>query len=140
MSTRAYCGGTFDLLHPGHVRFFRWTKENFDEVIVALNRDEFVTRYKVPPAQCYDERREMVMACRYVDDVIANIGDEDSKPSILYAKATHVVNGSDWSRDRLLLQMDLTEEWLTSNGLTVVLCPDARVFSTTALKARIKQL
>ncbi len=140
MTTRAYCGGTFDLLHPGHVRLFKWVHDSFDHVIVALNRDAFVRRYKGQwPAQCYEERREMLLACRWVDEVVYNGYDEDSRPAILAARPTHIVNGSDWTRERLMQQMALTEEFLTENNLHIVLCPLARQFSTTELKERIKQ-
>lgn len=139
MSTRAYCGGTFDLLHPGHVRFFRWAKETYGSLVIALNRDEFVTRYKAAPAQSYDERLEMVSACRYVDYVVCNTGDEDSRPAILAApRPTHIVNGSDWTRERLMVQMHLTEDFLQYNELEIALCPLARQFSTTELKKRIR--
>jgi glycerol-3-phosphate cytidylyltransferase len=134
----AYCGGTFDLLHPGHVRFFKWVKTNFDVVIAALNTDEFVKRYKAsPPSQTFGERQEMLFACRYVDAVIENVGAEDSKPSIIAAKATHIVNGSDWNIERLKVQMGLTDEFLTEYKLTIIICPLPRELSTTGLKARI---
>lgn len=137
--TRAYCGGTFDLLHPGHVRFFRWAFREFDRVTIALNSDEFVTRYKKAPVQTYDERKEMLLGCRYVDEVVLNTGDEDSKPSIMASHSTHIVNGSDWGRERLMQQMSLTEEFLTENGLTIVLCPLPREFSSTELKKRVRK-
>lgn len=136
--TIAYCGGTFDLLHPGHVLFFKWAKDTFGRVVVSLNSDSFVARYKTPPAQSLMERREMLESCRYVDDVITNVGDEDSKPSILCIKPTHVVNGSDWSNEKLMAQMSLTEEFLAENKITIALCPLERIFSTTELKQRIK--
>lgn len=138
--TRAYCGGTFDLLHPGHVRFFRWAKENFDHVVVSLNSDAFIRRYKGAwPAQPFEERREMIWACRWVDEVMLNLDGEDSRRSIMSARATHVVNGSDWSREKLLTQMGLTESWLTENKIEIALCPLPRIYSTTELKARIRQ-
>ena len=136
--TRAYCGGTFDLLHPGHVRCFRWAKENFDTVIVSLNSDAFVRRYKGAwPAQPFTERREMVEACRWVDEVTLNIDGEDSRPSILASRATHVVNGSDWSREKLMVQMRLTEAFMALHKIEIALCPMERIFSTTELKKRI---
>lgn len=136
--TRAYCGGTFDLLHPGHVRFFKWAKENFDIVIVSVNRDEFVRRYKTPPTQSFAERCEMVASCRYVDEVVENVGDEDSRPAIVQCSPTHVVNGSDWSRERLMVQMGLTEDFLRVKNLSIALCPQERILSSTELKARIR--
>lgn len=137
-TTRAYLGGTFDLLHPGHVRLFHWAKERFDVVVVALNSDAFVRRYKGNwPAQSFCERREMVAACRWVDEVVLNLG-EDSRPAILAAKATHIVNGSDWDRARLITQMGLTERWLEMNCIDIVLSTLPRQFSTTELKQRIR--
>lgn len=136
--TRAYCGGTFDLLHPGHVRFFEWASNNFDEVVVAVNSDEFAGRYKQSPVQCLPERLEMVESCRYVDRVVVNYGDEDSTVAILEVQPTHVVNGSDWSRERLMKQMGLSEDFLKRNGIEIVLCPLPRHFSTTELKERVR--
>ncbi len=139
MITRAYCGGTYDLLHPGHIRFFKWVHDNFDGVTVALNTDNFVRKYKCkPPVQSFDERREMIESCRYVDQVVVNVGDEDSKPSILVVRPTHIVNGSDWSNERLMRQMGLTTEFLGEHGLSIVLCPLVREFSTTEMKVRVK--
>lgn len=140
-ATVAYCGGTFDILHPGHVKFFRWASENFDRVLVSLNTDAFITSYKgAPPVQPFEERWDMVSSCRWVDYVTVNVGGADSKPAIRAAcpRPTHLVNGSDWSRDRLMQQMGLTESFLSENGLSIVLCPLAREFSSTELKARIK--
>jgi len=41
-----YTGGTFDLFHPGHVNFLKNCKKIGDYVIVSLNTDEFIERYK----------------------------------------------------------------------------------------------
>lgn len=137
--SRAYCGGTFDLLHPGHVQFLRWAKMAFGTVIVALNRDDFVARYKTKPVQSYAERKVMLEACRYVDYVVENSGDEDSKPSILLYGATHIVDGADWTVERLKVQMMLTDEFLAEHELEIVICPCPRTgFSTTELKQRIR--
>lgn len=143
MQRVAYCGGTFDLFHPGHVRFFRWCWENFDYVIVAVNPDWFVKEYKgVEPVQCGPERLEMVDACRWVDKAIYNWSGADSKPVIEEEMKshpiTHIVNGSDWTEERLKQQMQLTDEFLKKNYLKIELCPLPRMFSTTELKARVK--
>lgn len=142
MKTRkAYCGGTFDLLHPGHVRFFRWVHDNFDYLIVGLNTDDFVEKYKgKPPAQPYAEREEMLRACRWVNDVVPNIGGADSRPAIDNVRGvTHIVNGSDWDRQRLMQQMGLTEHYLELRNIRIALCPLERLFSTTELKERIRR-
>lgn len=136
--TIALLGGTFDLFHPGHVRFLKWTKEHFDWVIPALNTDDFVKRFKgKAPIQSLEERRETLLACRYVDDVIVNSGDEDFKPAIFESQATHLVEGSDWTLERILPQWKVTEKFLVEHHLTVVFCPLPRIFSSTELRNRI---
>ena len=134
----AYCGGTFDLFHPGHVRFFKWCWQTFDKVVVALNRDEFVLRYKgVLPTQSLAERMEMVLSCRYVDNVVINRGDEDSTITIKEVNPTHVVNGSDWTEEKLKTQMGLSDEFLKDHKIVIALCPLVRNLSTTELRNRI---
>lgn len=138
--TVAYCGGTFDLPHVGHARFFEWVKNRFGYVVVSLNSSEFVARYKgKAPVMTFGERKEVIEALRCVDAVVLNTGDEDSKPAILSVGATHIVNGSDWDQQRLMQQMCLTEEFLKQKNLTIALCPLARQFSTTELKERIRR-
>lgn len=134
----AYCGGTFDLLHPGHIEFLKWAKETYSVVVVALNSDDFVERYKGKTTQSFEDRKCMLEACRYVDRVVENVYGEDSKPTVLSQRPTHIVNGSDWSRDRLLKQMGLTEEFLEAEGIQVALCPYLRSLSTTKLKEKIR--
>lgn len=136
--TRAYCGGTFDLFHPGHKRFFEWAHNHFDEVVAVVNTDEFCARYKQDPVQCLPERLEMVESCRYVDRAVVNEGDEDSTKTILEVAPTHIVNGSDWTRNRLMKQMGLNEDFLTWNDIVIAICPLHRHFSTTELKNRVR--
>lgn len=135
---RAYIGGTFDILHPGHVCLFRFAKEHFGHVTVSLNTDEFTTRFKRPPALPLEERMAMVAAIRYVDDVAVNIGNEDSRPAILLACATHVVHGDDWSSDKILVQMGLSKPWLEEHGITMVSFPRVPNLSTTRVVARVR--
>lgn len=136
--TVAYCGGTFDLLHPGHVEFLRWAKSRYEVVVVALNTDEFVARYKGFPVQSFEERKCMLESCRFVDKVVENTFGEDSKPTVLSVRPTHIVNGSDWNRERLMQQMSLTESFLSTEGIEIILCTKPRGQSTTELKRRVR--
>ena len=68
--------GVFDLLHWGHFELFRKTRElvgNDGEVIVAIQKDEYVTRYKPNAKLMYDwdVRAKMIGALRYVGKVIS---------------------------------------------------------------------
>ena len=54
-----YTGGTFDILHYGHFSFLEKCKLISDEVIVALNTDEFIKEFKgITPIMTYEERKK----------------------------------------------------------------------------------
>jgi len=58
------------LLHHGHIRILEQAKE-YGQVIVALTTDEEVRKVKgFNPLLKYDERREILKAIRYVDEVV----------------------------------------------------------------------
>lgn len=67
--------GVYDLLHFGHFELFRRCKElagSGGRLIVAVQTDEFVTKYKPSAKLVYDweTRVKMIRALRYVDEVV----------------------------------------------------------------------
>ena len=132
-----YTGGTFDLFHSGHAAFLRRCAE-FGHVTVALNTDEFIADYKGnPPVMSYQERLDVLLACRYVDRVIPNTGGTDSKPSILYSQADLIVIGSDWAKRDYYKQMGFTQDWLDEHGIGLVYLPYTDGISSTEIKKRL---
>ncbi len=65
-------GGCFDVIHYGHVSFLTAAKKLGDELVVALESDENVTRMKGPmrPIHTQDQRKAMLEALGVVDRVI----------------------------------------------------------------------
>lgn len=139
MEVRLYIGGTFDMLHPGHLILFYRAKE-MGKVIVSLNTDEFACRYKRCPVLSLADRMMMITALRCVDEVMVNEGDEDSRPTILKARATHVVHGDDWTGDALMKQMQLSQEWLDTHGIEMLYLPYTKGISTTDIIKKCKSL
>lgn len=45
-NTIVYTGGTFDLFHAGHAAFLKRARSLGDALVVSLNRDDFVARFK----------------------------------------------------------------------------------------------
>jgi glycerol-3-phosphate cytidylyltransferase len=132
-----YTGGSFDVFHAGHVDLLRRCSK-FGLVVVALNTDEFITRFKHKPTQTYEERRDVLEACKYVYKVITNESGEDSKPTILKVNPRYLVIGSDWLRKDYMKQMQFTPEWLEAHDITLVYVPRVRPLSSTMIKERIK--
>jgi glycerol-3-phosphate cytidylyltransferase len=133
-----YTGGTFDLFHAGHVNFLRECKKIALKVIVSLNSDEFVLRYKGKyPVIPFEQRKEVLLSCRYVDDVILNTGDEDSKPAILSVNPDIIAVGDDWENRDYCSQMQFTHEWLKERNINLKYIPYTAGVSSSEIKNRI---
>lgn len=138
MGLMVYTGGTFDLIHSGHVRFLRACAD-LGEVTVALNTDEFIAKYKGnPPIMSYDERAAVLREFKSVKLVIPNEGGADSKPSILRVMPDIIAIGSDWAKKDYYKQMDFTQDWLDENFISLIYIPYTKGISTTELKRRMQ--
>jgi cytidyltransferase-like protein len=135
MYQKAYLGGTFDCLHRGHLALFARARKVAQQIVVGLNTDEFAERYKRKPLMPLADRMAVLQACRLVDRVVLNVGNEDSKPAILHSGADCVVHGSDWQGDSLMRQMGLTPSWLDAHGIALVILPYTDFVSTTQILA-----
>lgn len=140
-----YTGGTFDLFHEGHVELLRSCKRLAGDgrVVVALNTDEFIERFKNNrPVQSYRERKTVLESCRYVDFVVPNIGEEDSKKTILAVpegiSVEVIAIGSDWAGRDYYGQMGFTKEWLDENDFILVYIDRRTGMSTTKIKDKLK--
>lgn len=132
-----YTGGTFDLFHAGHVRFLQRAAE-FGSVVVSLNTDEFIEHYKgKPPVISYEDRRQVLLACRYVDRVIPNVGGADSRPAIEMVNPDLIIIGSDWAKKDYYSQMQFTQDWLDERGIGLAYLPYTQGISSTAIKERM---
>lgn len=137
---KVYTGGTFDLFHRGHANFLRQCKEIGDYLVVSLNTDEFIYRYKGQyPVMSYDDRKEVLLSCRYVDEVIPNADGEDSKPTILSVKPKFIIIGSDWAKKDYYKQMSFTQEWLDEKDIILVYIPYTENISSSLIKNKLKQ-
>ncbi len=92
--------GSFDLLHAGHLYILEEARAQGDVLIVGLNSDASVRRYKSQdrPIIPQDERAKMLLGLRCVDYV--HIFDEDAPMAFLEEVKPQVhVNGSEYGAD-----------------------------------------
>ncbi len=141
MGLRVYTGGTFDLFHAGHVNFLKICKEIAGvsgTVTVSLNTDEFIYEYKKSyPILTYEQRYDVLIACRYVDNVIPNKDGKDSKPAIEDCSPDIIAIGSDWARKDYYNQMNFTQDWLDDQGISLIYIPYTQGISSTLIKQKI---
>ena len=141
MSLTLYTGGTFDLFHAGHVNFLSKCKEIVGEqgmVVVALNTDEFILEYKKKaPVVNYEDRAEVLWACRYVDSVVPNTGGADSKIAITEVHPDIIAIGSDWARKDYYKQMGFDQDWLDWMDISLIYIPYTKGISSTEIKSKL---
>lgn len=138
MNKVLYTGGTFDLFHYGHMNFLKKCRAISDKVVVSLNTDEFIKDYKgSPPIMTYKERELSLKMCQYVDEVVPNIGNQDSKITIMTVNPQIIAIGDDWAHKDYYKQMQFTQDWLDERDIVLVYIPYTKGISTTEIKARL---
>eukprot|EP00296_Roombia_truncata_P000089 JP435748.1.p1 GENE.JP435748.1~~JP435748.1.p1 ORF type:complete len:437 (-),score=102.38 JP435748.1:241-1521(-) len=70
---RIWLDGVFDLMHFGHANAFRQARALGTELIVGVNSDAEVIANKGPPVYNEQERMICVKACKWVDQVVADV-------------------------------------------------------------------
>jgi glycerol-3-phosphate cytidylyltransferase len=89
--------GTYDFLHIGHINLLRRAAECGDRLIVGLSTDDFNRRKGKRSASSFEDRRTIVRAIRYVDEVIPE-EDWDQKRNDIKEHGVDVfVMGDDWA-------------------------------------------
>lgn len=117
--------GTFDLLHYGHVNLLERAKSLGDYLIVAISTDEFNLREKNKKSYFkYEERKRLVEAIRYVDEVIPENSWEQKEIDVKKYDIDVFVIGDDWTG-----KFDFLKE-----NCDVVYLPRTPEISTTQIK------
>jgi glycerol-3-phosphate cytidylyltransferase len=142
LGLKVYTGGTFDLFHSGHVNFLKRCQQiaGVDGlVVVALNTDEFIYDYKKKkPVLTFDQRKDVLESCRYVSQVVANVGGSDSKKTIEMLDSVDVIAiGSDWARKDYYAQMEFDQDWLDEKNISLIYIPYTKGISSTFIKGNL---
>ena len=70
--TIVHCHGCFDLMHPGHIKYFQAAKKMGDVLVVTVTPDEFVDKGPGRPVFSEIVRAESIAALECVDYVSIN--------------------------------------------------------------------
>ena len=116
--------GTYDLIHVGHINLLRRAKELGDYLIVVLSSDEFNTIKHKTAYHCYEDRKIILEAITYVDEVIPEYTWEQKIQDVVDNQVDVFVMGDDWEG-----QFDFLKEYCE-----VVYLPRTDGISTTKIK------
>lgn len=128
--------GAFDLLHVGHLRCIRDAKSRGDYLVVAVNSDNSIKKYKhaklpiVPQA----ERLEMISSLRWVDYVIL-FEQETCDELIATVQPDIVAKGSDYD-EKSVPERDT----ILAYGGQIAICGDPKDHASSKLIQRIRRL
>jgi D-beta-D-heptose 7-phosphate kinase/D-beta-D-heptose 1-phosphate adenosyltransferase len=127
-----FTNGAFDILHLGHLTYMTFARQQGDCLIVGLNSDASVKRYKGDgrPIVPQQERATMLAGLKCVDYVV--LFDEDEpKELIAHILPDVLVKGEDWAH--YVSGRDVVE----ANGGRVVLAKMVEGRSTTNVIKKI---
>ncbi|WP_397537088.1 glycerol-3-phosphate cytidylyltransferase [Rummeliibacillus pycnus] len=88
--------GTFDLLHVGHVNILRRAKALGDYLVVAISSDEFNALKGKKAYYSYEDRKTILEAIKYVDEVIPENNWEQKIQDVKDHNIDTFVMGHDW--------------------------------------------
>lgn len=76
--TIGFLAGSFDVLHPGYIDMFCQAKNHCDKLIVGLHVDPTLENpSKIKPILSVEDRRNTLLALKYVDEVITYDTEND---------------------------------------------------------------
>ncbi len=88
--------GTFDLIHRGHINILKRAKALGDYLIVGLSTDEFNALKNKSSYYTYEERKYILEAIKYVDEVIPEKNWEQKTNDVKNHTIDVFVMGKDW--------------------------------------------
>lgn len=121
--------GTFDLIHHGHINILRRAKALGDYLIVALSTDEFNAVKGKEAYYSYGERKLILEAIKYVDEVIPETRWEQKIDDVVRHGVAVFVIGADWTG-----KFDFLKPYCE-----VVYLPRTEGISTTQIKNDLKK-
>lgn len=128
-----YTQGTYDMFHIGHLNLLRQAKEQCEKLIVGINSDSLVEKYKnKTPIINEHERVEIIKELRCVDDVILC---QSLKKTLIWDSIHFdaIFIGDDWKGNERWLQ---TEKDLAPLGAKVVYLKHTDGISSTLLRTQ----
>lgn len=125
--------GSFDLLHAGHAQYLAKARAACDRLLVAVNSDESVRRYKSPLRPILPERERMYLVAALASvDAVTLLDDDRPLGLLLRWKPDLYIKGGDYQASGLR-----SGAAVTAYGGEVLVIPSDFATSTSQTMARI---
>lgn len=126
------CHGTFDIVHPGHIRHLIYAKKKADILIVSLTCDKFITKDNYRPFIPENLRAINLAALEVVDYVII---DRNSVPikNIKKIKPDFFAKGFEYNKNNISQKTKDEITALEEYGGKIIFTPGDIIFSSSSI-------
>ena len=126
------CHGTFDVVHPGHVRHMLYAKTKADILIASLTADEHIMKGNMRPYVPEDLRAVNLAALEMVDYVVV---DRDPTPlaNLALIQPDYFAKGYEYTAGAVHPRTQEEIGVLESYGGEIIFTPGDIVYSSSAL-------
>ena len=129
------CHGTFDIVHPGHIRHLLYAKSQGDILVASLTADDFVLKGEGRPYVPQDLRAANLAALEVVDYVLLGYQPKPIQ-NILLLQPDLFVKGFEYSHDGIHPKTKEEMKAVESYGGQFLFSPGDVVYSSTTLLAQ----
>lgn len=126
------CHGTFDVVHPGHLRHLLYAKSKADVLVVSVTADVHVSKGELRPHVPQDLRAASLAAYEFVDFVVID-GNATPIENLRTLQPDFFVKGFDYSAGVVNPKTDEERETVTAYGGQMIFSPGDFVLSSTRL-------
>jgi D-glycero-beta-D-manno-heptose 1-phosphate adenylyltransferase len=130
-----FTNGCFDLIHLGHVDYLEKARNLGDKLVLGLNTDDSVSRFKGPerPLQDQNSRARVLAAMQFIDLVV--FFNEDTPLTLISEVLPDIlVKGSDYLTENIV-----GADVVKRNGGVVKTIDFVPGYSTTRIVEKIKK-
>jgi rfaE bifunctional protein kinase chain/domain len=126
------CHGTFDVVHPGHVRHLLYAKTKADVLIASLTADEHIKKGNMRPYVPQDLRAMNLAALEMVDFVVV---DQDPTPlkNLALIQPDYFAKGYEYTAGLVHPKTQEEIDVLEGYGGEIIFTPGDIVYSSSAL-------
>jgi glycerol-3-phosphate cytidylyltransferase len=127
--------GVFDYFHIGHLRLFEQCKKYADYLIVAVQNEDYILKFK-PEAEIFystDDRAALVGALKVVDEVV--IYDTLNTSFLEKMDFDILALGEDHVGERF----DALTDWCGKNGKSVVRLKRTKGICSSQIKKKLQE-
>ena len=126
---------TFDLFHAGHVKMLEEAKSKCDYLIVGLQLDPSIDRPKKnKPTQSIIERYVQLRGCKYIDEIIPYVSENDLIDLLSSFKIDLRIIGEEYKNKAFT-----GKDYCVKKGIEIYYNKREHRFSSSSLRKQVAQ-